>query len=137
MGIENLKEKREIIVSWKDMGKRVLRPLEIKLKITLVLLIGSGACIYFTKDLKAVIGIMVLMFVNMGLFIYYRNKIESVQRLIYQWGAADVYKHFYPKEFEKKFGKDDEIDHSLYKRESKIKNRLSKIEEITKKYDNE
>jgi hypothetical protein len=136
MGIENLKEKREIIVSWNDMGKRVLRPLQIKLNIVLVLLTASGVSLYFVKDLKIVIPIMVSMFVYVGFFIYYKKRIEKVKKLIYQWGAVDVYKHYYPEEFAERFGKDD-IDNSLYNRESKIKNRLSKIEEITKKYDNE
>lgn len=136
MGIENLKEKREIIVSWNDMGKRVLRPLQIKLNIVLVLLTASGVSLYFVKDLKIVIPIMVSMFVYVGLFIYYKKRLEKVKRLIYQWGAADVYEHFYPEEFAERFGKKD-IDNSLYKRESKIKNKLNKIEEITKKYENE
>jgi hypothetical protein len=136
MGIEDLEEKDQVLVSWSDMGKRVLRPLEIMSNIFLLLILGSGIWIYFVKDLKIIITIMLSIFVYVGLFIYYKKRLEKVKRLIYQWGAEDVYQHFYPEEFEQRFGKGD-IDNSLYKRESNFKNRLSKIEEITKKYENE
>jgi len=138
MGIEDLKEKKEFIMSWKDMGKRVLRPLEIKSKINLIMLIGSFICMYFVQNnITLISSLMLSNFVFIGFFIYYRKKIEKVERLIYQWGAADVYQHFYPDEYKQKFGRVEENVIIENNDRSRIKNRLSQIEEIAKKYQNE
>jgi hypothetical protein len=125
------------VMSWNDMGKRVLRPLEIKSKINLVMLIGSFACMYFTKNVILIGSLMLSNFVYIGFFVYYRKRIEKVKKLIYQWGAADVYKHFYPEEYKQKFERVKENVIIENNDRSRIKNRLSQIEEIAKKYQNE
>ena len=138
MGIEDLKEKKEFIMSWKDMGKRVIKPLKIKSNIFLLMVLASVACLYLTKDLRIILSLILSSFVFIGFFIYYRKRIENVQKLIYQWGAADVYKHFYPEEFKEKFGNPDEENVVVHNNDrSRTKSRLSQIEEIAKKYQDE
>ena len=138
MGIEDLKEKKEFIISWKDMGKRVIKPLKIKSNIFLLMVLASVTCLYLTKDLRIILSLILSSFIFIGFFIYYRKRIENVQKLIYQWGAADVYKHFYPEEFKEKFGNTDEENVVVHNNDrSRIKSRLSQINEIAKKYENE
>jgi hypothetical protein len=138
MGIEDLKEKKEFIMSWKDMGKRVIKPLKIKSNIFLLMVLASVACLYLTKDLRIILSLILSSFIFIGFFIYYRKRIENVQKLIYQWGAADVYKHFYPEEFKEKFGNPDEENVVVHNNDrSRTKSRLSQINEIAKKYENE
>jgi hypothetical protein len=138
MGIEDLKEKKEFIMSWKDMGKRVIKPLKIKSNIFLLMVLASVACLYLTKDLRIILSLILSSFVFVGFFVYYRKRIENVQKLIYQWGAADVYKHFYPEEFKEKFGNPDEENVVVHNNDrSRTKSRLSQINEIAKKYENE
>ena len=137
MGIEDLKEKKEFIMSWKDIGKRVIKPLKIKSNIFLLMVLASVACLYLTKDLRIILSLILSSFVFIGFFIYYRKRIENVQKLIYQWGAADVYKHFYPEEYQEKFGRVDENVIIENNDRSRIKSRLSQINEIAKKYQDE
>jgi hypothetical protein len=138
MGIKDLKEKKEFIMSWKDMGKRVIKPLKIKSNIFLLMVLVSVACLYLTKDLKIILSLILSSFIFIGFFIYYRKRIENVQKLIYQWGAADVYKHYYPEEFKEKFGNTDEENVVVHNNDrSRTKSRLSQINEIAKKYENE
>jgi hypothetical protein len=138
MGIKDLKEKKEFIMSWKDMGKRVIKPLKIKSNIFLLMVLVSIACLYLTKDLKIILSLILSSFIFIGFFIYYRKRIENVQKLIYQWGAADVYKHYYPEEFKEKFGNPDEENVVVHNNDrSRTKSRLSQINEIAKKYQDE
>ena len=129
---------KTFVMSWKDMGDRVIKPLKIKSNIFLLMVLVTVICLYFTKDIRIIISLILSSFVFMGFFIYYRKRIEKVKKLIYQWGAADVYKHFYPEEFEKRFGKTDEDNVVVNNNDrSRTKNRLSQIEEIAKKYQDE
>ena len=130
-------EKR-ITMSWSDMGKRVMRPLEKRSRVFLLMTLVSVFCLYLTKDLRIILSLILSSFIFIGFFIYYRKRIENVQKLIYQWGAADVYKHYYPEEFKEKFGNTDEENVVVHNNDrSRTKSRLSQINEIAKKYQDE
>ena len=128
-------EENKLIISWTEMAKRVIKPLQIKAWFFAILMTGTMVYVCMCKNPLISFSLMGLVLIFCLMFVYYKKNIDKIKKDIYNYGAAEVYEKYYPEEYRERFG-EKPLDNSLYERPSKIKNKLTQIEEITKKYQN-
>lgn len=129
-------EDKQIIISWTEIARRVIKPLQIKAWFFAILMTGTMFYVLTCKNSLISFSLMGLVLIFCLLFVYYKKSIDKVKKEIYNYGAGEVYEKYYPEEYKQMFG-EKPMENSLYERPSKIKSRLTQIEEIAKKYQNE